>query len=101
MSIQHWMGSPRNSKSAKKPRHFADDVCKDVQDVVIEWIHDKLELTIYDNANLPPVKITSQEAVLIIAQNDGFSSVVEMANYFCPEGEPWVGRIIHFTNFVK
>lgn len=91
------MGSPRNAKL--NPRHFMDDFCDDVFDVVLERSTTAgLEITFFRNDNLQPV---TNRVSLEIARRDGFENVEEMGNYFCPDGRKWEGRMILFGKFIR
>lgn len=84
MSIQHWRGNPRNVKL--NPRQFGSDVCMGIQKILIT--KDR-EISVGDRF-LTPVEIEA------LAINDGFESLRQFWAWF---SEPFIGKIIHFTDF--
>lgn len=109
MSIQHWMGNPRNV--LKNPHQFASGECKAVQDFYVQsnrldfrgyriepqvevWIGEfSPKGAIYDEGRW----ITYDE-VKELAKNDGLT-LDEFREWFVPDNKPrFTGRIIHFTD---
>lgn len=98
MSIQHWMGNPRNK--SMYPHQFSTGECKGLQDVRIFRTRDqdsKYGYEIFIGFPAPGRQFTPEEN-LAIAKNDGLTTE-EFRNWFTSELEPiWMGRIIHFTD---
>jgi hypothetical protein len=97
--IQHWMYSPRHTQL--NPYQFCKDkygICISVQRIILTPLYNHvcpLEASI-DN------KMMSQEAMHLLAHNDGFENIFKMKEWFFPEEGPnqlWQGRIIHWTDF--
>lgn len=122
LSIQHWMGSPRNSRS--NPRQFHESTCTLVQDVKIIHVANAhryllcgVEYRFHEMAIIINQKrIYLDDQCLEIIQNDGLSkdefisffvpNTMDLRDTECVWNEPedfvqeksaWIGRIIHWT----
>jgi len=107
LSIQHWMGSPRNPKS--NPRQFLVNECTGVQTAVIVRVQGKSILR-YSNARCGPYTCTVEELLILIngreyideetmpiIDADGLTQA-EFYDFFVPKPKMWwQGRIIHWT----
>ena len=99
MSIQHWRGNPRNTKS--KPYQFLVGQCKGVQEIRIERTDpcaafmNGIALLIKDDSG---GEWLMDHHLLRVVKNDGLT-MEEFREWFVPESSPvWEGRIIHFTD---
>lgn len=93
MSIQHWLGNPRNV--SKNPHQFAAGECKAVQEVYIKRTSDLRFHGMYIAIDGVPISNWDIEE---LAKNDGLT-LHEMREWFVPESLPtFYGRIIHFTD---
>lgn len=98
MSIQHWMGSPRNTRASRKPYQFATGVCSGTQEVKIhchhgQWI-DTIQIEV-DGRFLDSLEIKT------FIYSDGLEED-EFFNFFGDRKQKhsiWEGRIIHFTDY--
>lgn len=100
MTIQHWLGSPRNPYSTPPPLQFYEGMCDGVEKIRI-W-RTSLELTRYgfrariggaDWSDLDDPELAG------LAKNDGLTPE-EFRDWFLPAGaEDWWGEIVHFTPF--
>jgi hypothetical protein len=89
MAIQHWRGNPRNVR--QKPHHFANGICKGIQEIRIFNIFNDRDGVRIDGVLLTPGQIDR------LARNDGFKSVDEFWEWFGMQD--FVGVIIQFTDF--
>lgn len=99
MSIQHWRGSPRNTRGKIKPYQFKTDQCISVQEIfiqrmpIIKGVETGLAIRI-DGGD------ATQEQIRELVAND-FLTLEEFREYFVPEKNPvWKGRCIHYTDKV-
>lgn len=88
MSIQQWRGNPRNVR--QNPYHFANAICKGIQEIRIFNIFNDRDGVIINGVLLTPDQIER------LAKNDGFESVDEFWDWFSMKD--FVGVIIHFTD---
>jgi len=98
MSIQHWFGSPRNTRAKVKPYKFADGECYSVQEVYIQRMP---QLHLIESGLLIQIEgiLIPEEITYELIDNDGLL-LSQFREYFVPESSPvWRGRIIHFTPF--
>lgn len=100
MSIQHWFGSPRNTRARNQPFPFdGPPVCLGLQEVCIlrkgteNFDGEGPGFDIWVDHQLAGDPISTQ-----IAANDGLTAA-EFREWFVPRAKPlWEGRIIHFTD---
>ncbi len=95
MSIQHWMGSPRNKRT--NPHEFKTGTCMGIQEVIIDNFGDgNFAIRVMDENGEWKVLRKIEENTLI--KNDGLTRD-EFIKFFVPnDGDTFRGRIIHFTN---
>ena len=97
MSIQHWRGNPRNTKS--NPYHFLDGQCMGVEEIEILRVSEKLFAVSIGPENSSGKRVLTNDEVLQLAKNDGLT-LGQFRRWFLPDGvDKWTGRIIHFTDF--
>jgi len=95
MSIQHWLGNPRNV--SKNPHQFAVGECKAVQEVYIRRRGTSLVpgVCLFSTGS---ERWLSDEQTIELAKNDGLT-IDEFREWFVPfHNSTFYGRIIHFTD---
>lgn len=97
ITIHHWMHSPRNP--SKNPYHFLTNWCTLVQEVRIELSSAKASIygppgyrVMLDGNWLPPGKAKA------FAYLDGLNPIDLKERLFKGTDEPWIGRLIHWTD---
>lgn len=104
MKIQHWMGFPRAKKEGT--HFFMEDEVFEVEDVELHisiggMLLIRITTPKTDGQVCALPKSAWRGVTLEIAKRDGFNTIQEMADYFCPNGEKWEGRMIVFSKFSK
>lgn len=98
MSIQHWFGNPRNSKSSIPPFQFHEGVCDDFERIIVFKDEYAYGYSCYvfrpDGSSL----FLTPQACLSLATNDGLTPK-EFHDWFLAEEGEFSGKIIHFTPF--
>ncbi len=94
MSIQFWMGNPRNTRGKEKPYQFGTGVVKEILPIEINPDKDKIVIDKFTYDNLSAFTMTTLDD---IAVNDGFENWNEMKEFFT---EDFVGRLIIWKDFV-
>lgn len=97
-SIQHWFGSPRNTRGKRKPYKFADGQCYSVQEVYIQRMPQLRGIESGLIIRVDGVQL-DEPTVFQLIENDGLRPS-QFREFFVPQDSPiWEGRIIHFTLF--
>lgn len=84
MSLRVWEGKPYHSPQREVKRLYRIGVQKAEADI----IHDEFDLYIDDNNSTAPWAIASS----------GGLCYADLREWLCPNGKPWSGCIVHFTN---
>lgn len=98
MSIQHWLGSPRNNRGKTKPYKFEDGECYSIQEVYIQRMP---QLHLIESGLLVQIDgVLIPEGITYTLIHNDCLQLSTFREFFVPESSPvWRGRIIHFTLF--
>lgn len=112
MSIQHWLGNPRNV--SKNPHQFHEGVMQNWQAVKVfrsDWGSEgfAVAIKIKPNEHFTKDQFLNNDSVVhesivlftgamlqMFCHNDGLTKM-DFKNWFLSENESWLGKILHFT----
>lgn len=95
--IQYWRGSPRNSRSAKKPYQFATGKCIFVEEIVIYPDKNHIVSEFKKGDRYGKYHVYLQEDLDTFARKDGFKDWEDFKTWF---HEEFHGRRIHFSEII-